>query len=133
MLVTKAILAQSVEQIISNDQVVGSNPIDGIPSINNPEVNFKIMALGTAGKSSSGASMSKYDVEVESRLQALEAAVASLQAHSHEAPSDTGVGGDIEAAVKELQAHSHDTPAASSDADARLDEVERLMRDSGLV
>ena len=27
---------------------------------------------GTAGKSSSGASMSKYDVEVESRLQALE-------------------------------------------------------------
>ena len=48
MLVTKAILAQSVEQVISNDQVVGSNPIDGIPSINNPEVNFKIMALGTA-------------------------------------------------------------------------------------
>ena len=27
---------------------------------------------GTAGKSSTGASMSKYDVEVESRLQALE-------------------------------------------------------------
>ena len=27
---------------------------------------------GTAGKSSSGASMSKYDVEVEARLQALE-------------------------------------------------------------
>ena len=29
---------------------------------------------GTAGKSSSGASMSKYDVEVESRLQKLEQA-----------------------------------------------------------
>ena len=57
---------------------------------------------GTAGKSASGASMSKYDVEVESRLQALEAAVASLQAHSHEAPCDTGVGGDVEAAVKAL-------------------------------
>ena len=57
---------------------------------------------GTAGKSASGASMSKYDVEVESRLQALEAAVASLQAHSHEAPCDTGVGGDIEAAVRAL-------------------------------
>ena len=27
---------------------------------------------GTAGKSASGASMSKYDVEVEARLQALE-------------------------------------------------------------
>ena len=57
---------------------------------------------GTAAKSSSGASMSKYDVEVESRLQALEAAVASLQAHSHEAPCDTGVGGDVEAAVRAL-------------------------------
>ena len=57
---------------------------------------------GTAGKSATGASMSKYDVEVEGRLQALEAAVASLQAHSHEAPCDTGVGGDLEAAVKAL-------------------------------
>ena len=57
---------------------------------------------GTAGKSASGASMSKYDVEVESRLQALESAVATLQAHSHEAPCDTGVGGDVEAAVKAL-------------------------------
>ena len=46
--------------------------------------------------------MSKYDVEVESRLQALEAAVASLQAHSHEAPCDTGVGGDVAAAVRAL-------------------------------
>ena len=34
---------------------------------------------GTAGKSSSGASMSKYDVEVEARLQALEKAVAELK------------------------------------------------------
>ena len=33
---------------------------------------------GTAGKSSSGASMSKYDVEVEARLQKLEASVAKL-------------------------------------------------------
>ena len=57
---------------------------------------------GTAGKSATGASMSKYDVEVEGRLQALEAAVASLQAHSHEAPCDTGVGGDVEAAVRAL-------------------------------
>ena len=40
-------------------------------------------AKGTAAKSSSGASMSKYDVEVEKRLIALEAAVAELKAHSH--------------------------------------------------
>ena len=59
-------------------------------------------AKGTASKSSTGASMSKYDVEVEGRLQALEAAVAALQKHSHEAPCDTGVGGDLEAAVKAL-------------------------------
>ena len=36
-------------------------------------------AKGKASKSATGASMSKYDVEVEARLQALEAAVASLQ------------------------------------------------------
>ncbi len=45
---------------------------------------------GTAGKSSTGASMSKYDVEVEARLKALEAKVADLESHSHEAPCDTG-------------------------------------------
>ena len=38
---------------------------------------------GTAGKSASGASMSKYDVEVEARLNALEAKVAALESHSH--------------------------------------------------
>ena len=32
-------------------------------------------STGKAGKSASGASMSKYDVEVEARLQALEAVV----------------------------------------------------------
>ena len=35
---------------------------------------------GTAAKSASGAAMSKYDVEVESRLQALEVAIAELKA-----------------------------------------------------
>ena len=41
------------------------------------------MAKGTAGKSASGAAMSKYDVEVEARLQALEKAVVELKEHSH--------------------------------------------------
>ena len=36
-------------------------------------------STGTAGKSASGASLSKYDVEVEARLKALEAAVNELQ------------------------------------------------------
>ena len=35
---------------------------------------------GTAGKSSSGASMSKYDVEVEARLNKLESAISSIEA-----------------------------------------------------
>tara|TARA_B100000029_G_C16977994_1_gene742534 strand:- start:275 stop:547 length:273 start_codon:yes stop_codon:yes gene_type:complete len=35
---------------------------------------------GTAGVSASGASMSKYDVEVEARLQKLEKAVAEIAA-----------------------------------------------------
>ena len=46
---------------------------------------------GTAGKSASGASMSKYDVEVEARLKKLEAAVAALEKHSHDAPAVSGV------------------------------------------
>ena len=49
---------------------------------------------GTASKSASGASMSKYDVEVEERLQALEA-----QAHPDRCNDDTG-GGDKVAALE---------------------------------
>ena len=41
-------------------------------SINKSEFRKLIMAKGKASLSSSGASMSKYDVEVEARLQALE-------------------------------------------------------------
>ena len=54
------------------------------------------MSKGTAGKSASGASMSKYDVEVEGRLKQLEGyvetlsqQVAELQEHvnDHQVPS----------------------------------------------
>ena len=48
------------------------------------------MAKGKASLSSSGASMSKYDVEVEARLKALEA-----QAHPDRC-NDGGDGGDSE-------------------------------------
>ena len=47
---------------------------------------------GTAGKSSSGASMSKYDVDVEARLKALEA-----QAHPDRACTDDGDGDRVAA------------------------------------
>ena len=46
-------------------------------------------AKGTAAKSASGASMSKYDVEVEKRLQALEA-----QAHPDRGCTDDEGGTD---------------------------------------
>ena len=49
---------------------------------------------GTSSKSSSGASMSKYDVEVEKRLQALES-------KAHEECS-TGGGGDCAALEEKL-------------------------------
>ena len=58
---------------------------------------------GTAGKSSSGASMSQYDVEVEGRLKKLEAAVAALEKHSHPDRSVTG-GGDVSTVVAALKA-----------------------------
>ena len=52
------------------------------------------MAKGTAAKSSSGASMSKYDVEVEARLKKLEEQVNTLsiqlqEVHDKEASADT--------------------------------------------
>ena len=53
---------------------------------------------GTSGKSSSGASMSKYDVEVEGRLQALEKPVASLQ-------SGSSTSGGSDARVDKIIAH----------------------------
>jgi len=48
-------------------------------------------AKGTASKSASGASMSKYDVEVEARLQALEKAVEELKSHTHSGGNDPRV------------------------------------------
>ena len=47
-------------------------------------------ARGSAAKSASGAAMSKYDVEVEARLRALEAAVAELKNHEHAAAPAAG-------------------------------------------
>ena len=51
------------------------------------------MSKGTAGKSASGASMSKYDVEVEARLQALEKAVADIAAKCDARATEGSAGG----------------------------------------
>ena len=61
-------------------------------------------STGTAAKSSSGASMSRYDVEVESRLQALEKAVESLQAAAEDCPGTTAAGG-VDPRVDQIIAH----------------------------
>ena len=82
------------------------------------------MAKGTAGKSSIGEAMSKNDVEVEARLQALEA-----QAH----PTPTGATQKkvddrldaLENAVKQLQS-SGGGSSDSSDHD-KIIELERLV------
>ena len=61
------------------------------------------MAKGTAAKSARGASMSKYDVEVEKRLQALEAAVKELQSSGGGSDSsDHAKILDLEAKVNKL-------------------------------
>ena len=51
------------------------------------------MAKGKAAYSATGASMSKYDVEVESRLQALEKAVADIAAKCDSRATGSSSGG----------------------------------------
>ena len=62
------------------------------------QLSFKVME-GKAAKSANGAAMSKYDVEVEARLKALEKAVKELKSHSHES---SGGGGDIQDQLDDL-------------------------------
>ena len=58
-------------------------------------------AKGSAAKSASGASMSKYDVEVEKRLQALEAE-AHLKCHHDTEEGDTDRVSVLEARLDKL-------------------------------
>lgn len=58
------------------------------------------MAAGKAAVSASGAAMSKYDVEVESRLQALEKAVKALEGKCETKASTDG--GDVGARLDDL-------------------------------
>ena len=78
------------------------------------------MAKGTAGKSSSGASMSKYDVEVEARLQALEKAVADIAAKCDaRATGGSSGGGDR---VDKLIDWMTSVPAFSNEMPSHFDE-----------
>ena len=79
---------------------------------------------GTASKSASGASMSKYDVEVEARLKALEA-----QAHPDRCNDDTG-GGDcaaLEAKVDRLIEILNRSSAFTGSGPRDVDGVKRFV------
>ena len=75
------------------------------------------MAKGKANVSSRGASMSKYDVEVEARLKALEA-------KAHE---DCGAGadGDLAERVSIIEAVLRKNPALSFEKNAAKERAER--------
>jgi uncharacterized coiled-coil protein SlyX len=66
------------------------------------------MAKGTASKSASGASMSKYDVEVESRLQKVEGYIETLSQQ-----------------VAELQDHVNDHQQPSEKMDKVMEELKK--------
>ena len=79
---------------------------------------------GKAAKSSSGASMSKYDVEVEARLKALEA-----QAHPDRCNDDSG-GGDcaaLEAKVDRLIEILNRSSAFTGSCPRDVDGVKRFV------
>ncbi len=76
---------------------------------------------GTAGKSASGASMSKYDMEVEARLQALEKTIAELTAKCN-APAPAAPAGGVEALVAKL----NNIPAITEHCTKDADGVRRL-------
>ena len=71
---------------------------------------------GTAGKSSSGASMSKYDVEVESRLQALEKQAHPVPTGATQQKVDDRLAA-LEAAVAALKS------SGGGGADPRVDKI----------
>ena len=75
------------------------------------------MAKGKAGLSSSGASMSKYDVEVEARLKALEA-----KAHED---CGSGADGDLAERVSIIEAVLRKDPRLAFDKAAAQERAER--------
>ena len=71
---------------------------------------------GTAGKSASGASMSKYDVEVEARLQALEKDAHPVPTGATQQKVDDRLAA-LEAAVAALKS------SGGGGADPRVDKI----------
>ena len=57
---------------------------------------------GTASKSANGAAMSKYDVEVEARLNQIEARLAEMEVKLHQG-SDNSVKAQLDDLTKRLK------------------------------
>jgi hypothetical protein len=72
------------------------------------------MAKGTAAKSASGAAISKYDVEVEARLKALEAQAHPIPTGATQKKVDDRLTA-LENAVKELQSSGGGSDASDHD------------------
>ena len=82
---------------------------------------------GTAGKSSSGASMSKYDVEVEARLQALEKQAHPVPTGATQQKVDDRLAA-LEKAVAEIAAKCDSRASGgSSGGGERLDKLVELL------
>jgi len=77
-------------------------------------------STGKAAKSASGASMSKYDVEVESRLQALEKVAHPIPTGATQQKVDDRLDA-LEKKVQELQTHT--SVVSSGGADPRVDKI----------
>ena len=77
---------------------------------------------GTAGKSSSGASMSKYDVEVEARLQALEKQAHPVPTGATQQKVDDRLAA-LEKAVAEIAAKCDSRATGGGGADPRVDRI----------
>ncbi len=81
---------------------------------------------GTASKSVSGASMSKYDVEVEARLQALEKAVAECKTTcAANAAKSSGGGGSVTGVAAGAKA----VVASNDGVEAKVDALLNLLDD----
>ena len=80
-----------------------SDPVRGLFMPKYQQLFLRNMAAGKAATSATGAAMSKYDVEVESRLKKLEEAVAELAANCGGNKEASG-GGDVEAKLDDLVA-----------------------------
>ena len=81
-------------------------------------------STGTAGKSASGASMSKYDVEVEARLQ-------TLEKQTHPVPTGaTQKKVDDRLAALEAAIHTHDGGTSDATLEDKVEKITKWLQDN---